>query len=193
MRSLVIFCSSVMVLMLTASLTCANELAETQASLNISSDIRISKRSWSFEELEHVSKQYDMHFPNGTIVHTSLPAEIEYIAKDLEENLSLINNKIQLLLNVNHSFRTSLILFPRSEFYLKTGAPEWTSAIFHKNIIKIPVDIDNIDLKEIKRTIWHEYTHAYVKSLSGDNCPGWLDEGIAQLLEGPEHPLLRLY
>ena len=37
--------------------------------------------------------------------------------------------------------------------------------------------------QELKRTLWHEYTHALVHDLSKGRCPIWLNEGIAGLQE----------
>ncbi len=32
--------------------------------------------------------------------------------------------------------------------------------------------------------ILHEYTHAVVFDIAGENCPTWLNEGLAQMMEG---------
>ena len=37
--------------------------------------------------------------------------------------------------------------------------------------------------QELKRVLWHEYTHALVHDLSKGQCPIWLNEGLASLQE----------
>lgn len=77
------------------------------------------------------------------------------------------------------------------EFQKATGAPEWTSAMFYRGEISIPIKNNkSINLSEMKRAIKHEYAHAIIANLSDFKCPAWLDEGIAQLLEGQVNPIL---
>ena len=44
--------------------------------------------------------------------------------------------------------------------------------------------------QELDRALRHEYVHAFIAELSGFKCPAWLDEGVAQILEGPANPVL---
>ncbi|MFN8389201.1 MAG: hypothetical protein U0136_02790 [Bdellovibrionota bacterium] len=77
------------------------------------------------------------------------------------------------------------------EFRRQTGAPSWTSAMFYRGEISIPmVKSRGINVTELHRALRHEYVHAVVAELSDYKCPAWLDEGVAQLLEGQPNPLL---
>jgi hypothetical protein len=77
-------------------------------------------------------------------------------------------------------------------FYLSTGAPRWTNAMYFKNQILIPMAVEGeTDYDNLVRSIKHEYTHAVIHALSDGKCPGWLDEGLAQWAEGDENPALR--
>ena len=77
------------------------------------------------------------------------------------------------------------------EFREETGAPSWTSAMFYRGEITIPLAPKaGINLAELRRAIRHEYTHAVIAELSNYRCPAWLDEGLAQLIEGEPNPLL---
>jgi len=78
-----------------------------------------------------------------------------------------------------------------NEFKQHTGAPAWTSAMYFNDEISIPLNpVKGINLTDLARAIRHEYTHAVISELSNGNCPAWLDEGIAQVLEGKVNPLL---
>ncbi len=77
------------------------------------------------------------------------------------------------------------------EFRKQTGAPAWTSAMFYRGEISIPiVRSRGINFVELHRALRHEYVHAVIAELSDYRCPAWLDEGVAQLLEGQPNPLL---
>ena len=43
-----------------------------------------------------------------------------------------------------------------------------------------------LDESELRRVLRHELTHAVIDQRSGGNCPHWLQEGIAQFLDGTE-------
>ena len=77
-----------------------------------------------------------------------------------------------------------------SEFVKHTGAPEWTSAMYLKDEISIPITPASVRPKEMNRALRHEYVHAFVAQLSNYKCPAWLDEGVAQIIEGPANPIL---
>jgi hypothetical protein len=90
------------------------------------------------------------------------------------------------------AFSTSIRLMDEQSFYELTGAPAWTNAMFIRGQIVIPISTTQpIELENLHRSVKHEYTHAIISALSGGRAPGWLDEGLAQLMEGDEHPALR--
>jgi hypothetical protein len=89
-------------------------------------------------------------------------------------------------------FRSSVRLLDERSFYELTGAPGWTNAMFFRGEIIIPLSASQpIDLENIRRSVKHEYSHAVLSALSGGLIPGWLDEGLAQWIEGEENPALR--
>lgn len=76
------------------------------------------------------------------------------------------------------------------DFRRSTGAPAWTSAMYFRGEITIPVRQGGINPEELRSSIRHEYVHAFISSLSASRCPAWLDEGLAQLIEGEPNPRL---
>lgn len=87
--------------------------------------------------------------------------------------------------------KTTLRLMDEDSFYAATGAPAWTNAMYFRGQIIIPLPKKGgIDRDNLVRSIRHEYTHAIIHALSGGRCPGWLDEGLAQLEEGSVNPAL---
>jgi hypothetical protein len=89
------------------------------------------------------------------------------------------------------AFETSVRLLEQKAFYALTGAPSWTNAMFYRGQIVIPLSTtEPIDYENIYRSVRHEYSHAVNGALTKNRCVGWIDEGLAQLEEGPENPLL---
>jgi hypothetical protein len=85
---------------------------------------------------------------------------------------------------------TSILLLNPSDFYKKTKAPNWTNAIYFQERILIPLE-SRFTFASLSRTLRHEYLHAVTHHLSNGELPGWLDEGIAQWIEGYENPNLK--
>lgn len=87
--------------------------------------------------------------------------------------------------------KVTLRFLSPSEFKRYTGAPAWTSAMYFNDEITIPLNPKKgINLSELGRALRHEYAHAVIAELSAGKCPAWLDEGVAQYLEGRVNPLL---
>jgi hypothetical protein len=87
--------------------------------------------------------------------------------------------------------KVTLRFLSPTEFKKYTGAPEWTSAMYFNEEITIPLNpAKGVNLSDLGRAIRHEYAHAVISELSVGKCPAWLDEGIAQILEGKVNPLL---
>lgn len=73
----------------------------------------------------------------------------------------------------------SVTLLTRQHFFDVTGSPDWTAGLYEGQI-KIPVA--GADPDRLKRTLYHEYTHAVLFDQIGSRCPWWINEGLAQYL-----------
>lgn len=63
------------------------------------------------------------------------------------------------------------------------GGPGWANGL-NDGTIRVPtLGIDRLT-PELLRVLRHELAHSFVASRTGNNCPTWLHEGIAQWLEG---------
>ncbi len=72
----------------------------------------------------------------------------------------------------------TVILYTKKEFKAVTGAPDWSGGLYDGKI-RVPLGGINPDSESLKSLIYHEYTHAAIRSLTGGRCPRWLNEGIA--------------
>ena len=75
------------------------------------------------------------------------------------------------------------VLYTREQFRDTTRSPSWTGALYDGRI-KIPVGgiTERTDLLE--GVLFHEYTHAVIHRVALGRAPMWLNEGMAQYIEG---------
>ncbi|TAN45571.1 MAG: hypothetical protein EPN22_02095 [Nitrospirae bacterium] len=76
----------------------------------------------------------------------------------------------------------TLILYTTKDFMDTTRAPGWAGGAYdhYDGKIRLPVrGIEGKDPSDLKRLIYHEYTHAVVHMLTS-RCPLWINEGLAE-------------
>ncbi len=79
-----------------------------------------------------------------------------------------------------------VILYPEAEFETVKGLSHRVSGLYDGKI-RVPVEPDRMTVRELKRVLWHEYTHALIQDLAKGKCPLWLNEGVATLQESRVH------
>jgi tetratricopeptide (TPR) repeat protein len=77
----------------------------------------------------------------------------------------------------------SVILYTGQGFADITRAPSWVGAL-NDGRIRVPVQGLSSVTPELARVLKHELTHSFVGQKSNGRAPVWLQEGIAQWMEG---------
>jgi len=77
----------------------------------------------------------------------------------------------------------TVVLQTAKAFQDTTRAPEWAAA-WNDGTIRVPVMGLDRPTATLVRVLRHEVAHSFVASRTGANCPTWLQEGLAQWLEG---------
>jgi tetratricopeptide (TPR) repeat protein len=72
----------------------------------------------------------------------------------------------------------SVVLYTNRDFYDITQSPQWSQGIFDGKI-RIPIRGVESREGELRKVLFHEYTHAVVHSLT-PRCPLWINEGLAE-------------
>ncbi|HEY3176517.1 MAG TPA: tetratricopeptide repeat protein [Candidatus Polarisedimenticolia bacterium] len=75
------------------------------------------------------------------------------------------------------------ILYSTRAFREATASPDWVGGLFDGQI-RVPIRGLTHVTPQTKRVLIHELTHCLVASRSRGNAPQWLQEGIAQVVEG---------
>ena len=121
------------------------------------------------------------------------PERWEGLAQRVSLLIEKVHHEYNTLFGQLPPLAASVRLLDRDAFIFKTGAPTWTNALYFRGEIMIPLsEREKLDTLDLVRSLRHEYLHAVVHSLSGGRCPGWLDEGLAQWIEGSENPALSI-
>jgi hypothetical protein len=132
-----------------------------------------------------------LQLSGGSQLTVIAPREWRPIAARVVANLEETHQHYTTVFGTLPAMTVRVRLCDEETFYLSTGAPRWTNAMYFKGQIVIPLSRESEpDLDNIQRSVRHEYTHAVIHALSKGRCPGWLDEGLAQWAEGSVNPLL---
>ncbi len=76
-----------------------------------------------------------------------------------------------------------VVLYTNQTFVDITRAPGWVGAL-NDGRMRIPVEGLTSVTDDLARVLKHELTHSFVGQKTGGHCPVWLQEGIAQYMEG---------
>jgi tetratricopeptide (TPR) repeat protein len=124
---------------------------------------------------QHESSHFNLHFEGRQTSESfrkDLLAAIEYDYDDLVRDLGYApHNTI------------AVTLYTEQAFFDVTQAPSWTGAL-NDGKIRIPISGVSSVTPELARILKHELAHSFVSQMSGNRCPTWLHEGIAQIEEG---------
>ena len=77
----------------------------------------------------------------------------------------------------------TVVLQTAKAFYDTTRAPGWAAA-WNDGTIRVPVMGLARPTPGLVRVLRHEMAHSFVAARTGANCPTWVQEGLAQWLEG---------
>jgi tetratricopeptide (TPR) repeat protein len=79
--------------------------------------------------------------------------------------------------------RIRVVLYTREGFDRVTGIGPWAGGVYD-GTIRVPVGDLRRELVRVRRVLRHELLHAFVQEAGGATVPAWLNEGLAQWLEG---------
>ncbi|HEV8586430.1 MAG TPA: tetratricopeptide repeat protein [Methylomirabilota bacterium] len=79
--------------------------------------------------------------------------------------------------------RVAVVLYDRGQFSDVTRTHAWVSGLFDGRI-RLPLGAALPPRAELERLLTHEYAHAVIHRQARGRAPRWLQEGLAQALEG---------
>jgi Peptidase MA superfamily len=105
------------------------------------------------------------------------------LAREVLRTLEIEFEDIASTLNYFPPEQIGVILYTNQTFTDITRAPSWVGAL-NDGRIRVPVEGLTSMTEELARVLKHELTHSFVAQKTSGRCPVWLQEGIAQYMEG---------
>ncbi len=105
------------------------------------------------------------------------------LARDVLRTLERHFDAISSELNFTPAEPIGVILYTGQAFADITRAPGWVGAL-NDGRVRVPVQGLSSVSGELSRVLRHELTHSFVREKTRGRCPVWLQEGIAQWMEG---------
>jgi tetratricopeptide (TPR) repeat protein len=76
----------------------------------------------------------------------------------------------------------TVILYTEQEFFDVTQAPNWVDALNDGKLRVSVKDLSGVNA-ELEHVLKHELIHTFLHEMTRGRCPGWIQEGMAQMLE----------
>jgi tetratricopeptide (TPR) repeat protein len=105
------------------------------------------------------------------------------LAGEILHTLEIHFAQISALLDYNPPEPIGVILYSDQQFQDITRAPSWAGAI-NDGRIRIPIQGLTSVTDELSRALRHELTHSFLQEKTRGHCPAWVQEGVAQWVEG---------
>jgi tetratricopeptide (TPR) repeat protein len=144
--------------------------ADTQAALEKALRDKAEEESYREGETAHFALKY---------YGSAAPALARGILHTLEDHFSALESE----LDYTPPEQIGVILYTGQAFADITRAPGWVGAL-NDGRIRVPVQGLSSVTPDLSRVLKHELTHSFVQQKTRGRCPVWLQEGVAQWMEG---------
>jgi tetratricopeptide (TPR) repeat protein len=105
------------------------------------------------------------------------------LARDVLRTLEMHYGAIESELNFTPPDAIGVILYTQQAFADITRAPGWVGAL-NDGRLRVPVQGLSGVTQELSRVLKHELTHSFVQQKTHGRAPTWMQEGLAQWMEG---------
>jgi len=105
------------------------------------------------------------------------------LAREILRALEVHFSAIESELNYTPPDSIGVILYTQQAFADITRAPGWVGAL-NDGRLRIPVQGLTSLTSELSRVLKHELTHSFIQQKTHSRAPVWLQEGLAQWMEG---------
>ena len=131
-------------------------------------------------------KEEEANYREGISSHFNLKyngAAAPALARDVLKTLEMHFTAIESELNYTPKESIGVVLYTGQAYFDVTRAPSWSGAL-NDGRLRVPVEGLAGVSSELSRTLKHELTHSFIFQKTRGRCPTWLNEGIAQWMEG---------
>lgn len=113
-----------------------------------------------------------------------------HLAGEILDTLEDAYNRVGSDLSHFPTARIPVILYTRKDYRSVTSSPDWSGGLYDGKI-RLPIGGADVLSPMLQGVLFHEYTHVLISDLTHNNCPTWLNEGLAELAGRSKfnHPL----
>ncbi|MGC0772589.1 MAG: hypothetical protein WB543_06605 [Candidatus Acidiferrum sp.] len=144
--------------------------AEVQAALDKAQRDEQEEESYKENESAHFTLRYS---------GAAEPALAREVLHSLEAHFSEIESELKFM----PPDSIGVVLYTQEAFADITRAPGWVGAL-NDGRIRVPVQGLSGMTPELSRVLKHELTHSFVRQKTRGRAPTWIQEGLAQWMEG---------
>lgn len=144
--------------------------AETQAALDKALRDKTEEDSYRENESAHFQLKYSGESEPG-------------LAHDVLRTLEGHFDEISSQLGYTPPDPIGVVLYTQQAFADITRAPSWVGAL-NDGRVRVPVQGLTSMTPELSRVLKHELTHSFIQQKTHGRAPTWLQEGVAQWMEG---------
>ena len=123
---------------------------------------------------EGQTRHFSMHYQGN-----ATPQLATEILRALEDDFRSLETQLRFA----PAEPIAVILYSQETFRDITRAPGWAGAL-NDGRLRIPIRGLTSITDELSRVLMHELTHSFVVQKTLGRCPTWLNEGLAQYMEG---------
>ena len=152
-------------------------------SLTLRPDATVSQYLARAERESSAESDFSQRESNHFNLHFEGKDTSETFRRDLLATLDSEYDDLVRDLGYSPHNNIAVTLYTQQTFFDVTRAPSWSGAV-NDGKLRIPVSGVQSVTPELARVLKHELTHSFVSQMSGNRCPTWLNEGIAQIEEG---------
>lgn len=155
---------------------------EWKRALALGSDPEVAAALEKAERDKHEEENYKENESSHFTLRYSGAAE-PALARDVLRTLEAHFTAVESELSFSPPDSIGVILYTRQAFADITRAPGWAGAV-NDGRIRVPVQGLSGVTPELSRVLKHELTHSFVQQKTRGLAPAWIQEGLAQWMEG---------
>jgi tetratricopeptide (TPR) repeat protein len=160
----------------------SDAIAQWQNSQQMAPNPEVARLLAKAERDEHVERGFHEGATNHFILHYeggTRPGLAQQVLGTLDEDFATI----ETTLGYTPPEPIAVILYTNRQFHDVTRAPSWADGL-NDGRIRVPVQGLDQMTPELSRVLKHELTHSFIAQMSEHRAPTWLQEGLAQWMEG---------
>ena len=158
-------------------------VAAWRKSLALKSDGTVARYLAKAERDQQAQRDYTELDTGHFTLHFEGGQSSEAMRRQLLQLLEADFNELVAVFGVSPRQNIPVVIYNTRAFAEVTQAPAWAEAL-NDGKLRIQLEPGARITPELARVLKHELAHSFINQITHARCPQWLNEGIAQIVEG---------